>query len=305
MKTTPSRPTGSPRLIPAAAPMLGVGFLYWLVFLLSLEPDNVARALQAGASLKWSQEAVRILAASLLGCAATPLFMEQVRRFPIEGRYWRRHAVLQAFGAVTLAAGLIAMSCVLANWFLVTEHRPFDLALREELIANGPLVAFCIATFLGLAHAVRFFEQARAEPARPMAQSSGYMTIIPVRARGGMTLVPVAQIDWIETQGNYLALHVNGESHLIRESLARLEARLDPAHFLRVHRQTMVAADRIAAMTSLGAGDAQLLSERRLDAAAQPHLSRSPRKGGAGAGVLRPGDGQIRWPASPKRLNQR
>ena len=248
-----------PRVALADPRWLALGFVYWLVFLLSLEPDNVMRALRAGAGLAPSQETLRILGASLLGCAATPLLLALVRRFPVEGPRWRRRALLQGLGSVAISAGLIAISCVLADWFLAGEHRSLGVAIGEELIANGPLVAFCCAAFIVLAHAVRSFELSRSERVHPMAQAASYAATIPVRTRGRVTLLDVACIDWIETQGNYLALHVGREAHLIRDSLGRLEARLDPAGFVRVHRRIVVAASRIAAVTSLGAGDGRLL----------------------------------------------
>jgi hypothetical protein len=247
----PLGPTGA---FPA---MLG-GFQYWLLFLLSLEPGNIARDLKAGVSLVWSQEAMRISGASLLGCAITPLLLEQVRRFPVEGKSWRRHAVLQCLGSLVVAAALIAISCVLADWFLAAEKRPLGLALIEELATNGPLVAFCVATFIALAHAMRFFEQIRQGRAQPIEPSASYVTSLLVRQRGRVILLDVDRIDWIETQGNYLALHAGSEAHLIRDSLSRLEPRLDPRRFLRVHRRIVVAADRVATIVSLGAGDARL-----------------------------------------------
>ena len=253
---------------PTLPRMLGIGFLFWLVFLLSLEPGNIIRA---GADLEWSQEMTRILGASLLGSAATPLLLDLVRRFPVEGMQWRRRILLHAVASVAIAAGLIFVSCVLAGLFLPAEHRPFGSALREELVSNGPLVAFCVAAFTALVHAVRFFERGRAEPAK--APSASYLSSIAVRERGQVTLVDLARVDWIETQGNYVALHAGSTVHLVRDSLARLEARLDPAHFLRVHRRIVVSADRIETVTPLGAGDAQL----RLKDGTELRLSRNYR----------------------------
>lgn len=255
---------------PALPRMLGVGFLFWFAFLLSLEPGNIIRA---GANLQWSQEMTRILGASILGAAATPLLLDLVRRFPVEGAHWRQRVLLHATADVAIAAGLIFVSCVLADWFLPAEHRPFGLALREELVANGPLVAFCVVAFTALVHAVRFFEWNKAQPAA--APSANYLSSIAVRERGCTTLVDLARVDWIETQGNYVALHAGSTAHLVRDSLARLEARLDPAHFLRVHRRIVVAANRIETVTPLGAGDAQL----RLKDGTELRLSRNYRDG--------------------------
>jgi DNA-binding LytR/AlgR family response regulator len=41
-------------------------------------------------------------------------------------------------------------------------------------------------------------------------------------------LLPVEKIDWVETQGNYLALHIGPDTHLIRGTLASFGSSLDP-----------------------------------------------------------------------------
>ena len=69
---------------------------------------------------------------------------------------------------------------------------------------------------------------------------------IAVRTRGKVYLVKLDDVDWIETAGNYVRLHVNGAAHLYRESLVHFEARLDPQRFVKIHRSTIVNVDRIA-----------------------------------------------------------
>ena len=60
-----------------------------------------------------------------------------------------------------------------------------------------------------------------------------------------MYFVRVDDVDWLEAVGHYVCLHAHGATHLIRDTLARLEARLDPQRFARVHRSTIVNVDRI------------------------------------------------------------
>lgn len=55
----------------------------------------------------------------------------------------------------------------------------------------------------------------------------------------------LGQIDWIESEGNYVRLHMGGESHLLRETMIALESRLDPAQFMRIHRSCIVNIERI------------------------------------------------------------
>ncbi|MDE1987503.1 MAG: LytTR family transcriptional regulator [Hyphomicrobiales bacterium] len=250
------KPAGGPHP-KALAQALALGFGYWLFFLLVLEPGNILRAAHG---LVWSREFLRIIAASTLGASATPALFALVRRYPIEGTTWVRRAAMEAAGCVSVAAVLILISCVLADWFLPSEHRPFGVALLQELEGNGPLLVFAIVGLLAIAHAVRFLSRNDGRVMVPAADAAApvYLRRVPVKSRGRVTMVEVSDIDWIETQGNYLALHIGPAAHLIRESLSRFERGLDPERFVRVHRRMIVAVDRIGAVTSLGAGDAML-----------------------------------------------
>jgi two-component system LytT family response regulator len=262
--------------LPPVVGEFGIGAVYWFVFLIVLEPDNLLRALRAGSGPSLSHEVVRIVGASLLGGCTGPLLFALVRRFPIAGKLWWRHAAIQAASSALVSAALIAVSTVLAYWFLPTENGSLAGGFAREFISNWLLLAFCVAGFLAIAHALRFFSQLTAYElaAAAIANAPGYVTQIPVRARGQTTVLDFADVDWIEAQGNYLALHAGSAIHLIRESIARIEARLDPAHFIRVHRSTIVAVDRICAVTALGAGDATL----RLKSGTELRLSRNFRE---------------------------
>jgi len=69
-------------------------------------------------------------------------------------------------------------------------------------------------------------------------------------AKAGSRLVPVhtAEIDWIEAAGKYARLHCGAAVHLVREPFHRLESRLDPSRFARIHRSTIVNLDRIRSL---------------------------------------------------------
>lgn len=74
---------------------------------------------------------------------------------------------------------------------------------------------------------------------------AGSIKQFPVRRGNAFTFVQVADVDWIEGLGDYAGLHVGGKTHLIREPLASLEARLDRNQFVRIHRSTIIQVERI------------------------------------------------------------
>jgi two-component system LytT family response regulator len=58
-------------------------------------------------------------------------------------------------------------------------------------------------------------------------------------------LLPVETIAWIEAAEYYSCLHANGRRFMLRETISDLSDRLDPTHFVRIHRSSIVNLDRI------------------------------------------------------------
>jgi two-component system LytT family response regulator len=65
----------------------------------------------------------------------------------------------------------------------------------------------------------------------------------------------VADIDWIESSRNNVRLHVGKDVSVFHETTTGIEARLDPKHFFRIHRSTIVNIDRIREMHPWFNGD--------------------------------------------------
>lgn len=81
--------------------------------------------------------------------------------------------------------------------------------------------------------------------AREKPENDGFVRRFPVRRGNEFKFVLASDVDWIEGLGDYAGLHVGGKTHLIREALTSLEARLDRKHFVRIHRSTIVQLERI------------------------------------------------------------
>jgi len=69
-----------------------------------------------------------------------------------------------------------------------------------------------------------------------------------VRTTQGDLLVRTEEIDWIEAQGNYVALHVQDATRLLRQTLTDMEAKLKDYGFIRTHRRALVNRERMQAI---------------------------------------------------------
>jgi two-component system, LytTR family, response regulator len=65
-------------------------------------------------------------------------------------------------------------------------------------------------------------------------------------------VIPVARLDYVAAQDDYVALHSEGKSYLKQQPIAAVEALLDPACFVRIHRSAIVNLDRVARIEPYG-----------------------------------------------------
>jgi len=79
-----------------------------------------------------------------------------------------------------------------------------------------------------------------------------YSERIVVRDGAQVHVVPTEQVDYVEAQDDYVAIHGAGHSHLKHQTLAELAEALDPARFVRIHRSFLVNVERIARVELLG-----------------------------------------------------
>ncbi|HEX2204414.1 MAG TPA: LytTR family DNA-binding domain-containing protein [Longimicrobium sp.] len=82
-----------------------------------------------------------------------------------------------------------------------------------------------------------------------------YLSRLLVRGAQKTVVVDLAEVDWIEADGDYLRLHAKGRAHLYRGAMTALEGRLDPAEFVRIHRSTIVRLARIRELEPVVHGD--------------------------------------------------
>lgn len=83
---------------------------------------------------------------------------------------------------------------------------------------------------------------------KPAAATPRFESEIWASQGSGFKRLLVSQIDWIEAERDYVRLHVGEKSFLLRETMRRIETRLDPKIFVRVHRSALVSVDRIGSI---------------------------------------------------------
>ncbi|HEV2914755.1 MAG TPA: LytTR family DNA-binding domain-containing protein [Pyrinomonadaceae bacterium] len=86
-----------------------------------------------------------------------------------------------------------------------------------------------------------------------------YLERIALKSAQRVSFLEVELIDRIVADGNYVRLYAGSETHLLRETIAAMESKLDPDEFLRIRRSTLVRVKRIKELHSLFNGQYEIL----------------------------------------------
>lgn len=165
-----------------------------------------------------------------------------------------------------LAQGTAGLPAVVPAVVFVTAHDQHALRAFEVHAVDYLLKPFNRDRLeRALRHAL---ERSRPAPATAAALAAagqpGRLRRIAIRDGARVTLIPVTQLDYAEAQDDYVALASQGKVHLKQQTLAGLEAALDPADFVRIHRSWLVRLERVARIEPTGRDSFEVV----LDAAA-------------------------------------
>lgn len=82
-----------------------------------------------------------------------------------------------------------------------------------------------------------------------------YLKKILVKDSERMIFIPTPEVDWFESSGNYIKVVMGEKSYLIRTTLKKLEEKLDPRDFIRIHNSTILNVNRIKEIERWFTGD--------------------------------------------------
>jgi len=77
------------------------------------------------------------------------------------------------------------------------------------------------------------------------AVQNKFLDRLMIKSKDHVSVIPVLDIEWIESAGDYVYIHSSSQKHILRETLTALEQRMDPQKFIRIHRSTIVNVEKI------------------------------------------------------------
>src|SRR5215207_10100976 len=208
-------------------------------------------------------------ACGLLALLGIPAIAQARRVVPERVGPWRAmltHATL----AVPFAAAFTVLRALIDLVLVMPGSMPGSRGLAEGVRSHFErgfgvaVLVYCVivmATWMIDRH-----RQPTARPVDPLAESdresgeseAGVPASFVVRTGSRTYVVPLDRVEWIEAQGNYVALHADGRSHLVRHTMKSLSEGLDET-FVRVERSAMVRVSAIREIRASAGGGGHIV----------------------------------------------
>ncbi|MBA4330118.1 MAG: LytTR family transcriptional regulator [Polaromonas sp.] len=200
-----------------------------------------------------------------------PALVAFERRFPLRWDTLRRNLPWHLAGTLVFCAvhvpvmmalrkaayASVGASYQVGNWASVFAYE-YLKDVRSYVLILGALVSYRLL-LLRLQGEARVLDAPEtAAGLAPVAGTAARPERFLVRKLRKEFLIAAHDIEWLQAQGNYVGIHVNGHDYLLRSTLADFLGQLDPARFVQVHRSFAVNLDRIAEIEPLDSGDARL-----------------------------------------------
>jgi hypothetical protein len=183
----------------------------------------------------------------VLWAVATPTILSAARKYPIRAHDAPRHAVVHLGSAVAFIVVTNVVIRLPMLWWPPTDIAVVGRDLGAGLVRFGPTALLVYAAIVGIGHLTR------------TAERPAYPERITVREWNRARLVRAADVEWIESDDNYVIVQVAGRTLKGRGRISELETQLDPARFVRIHRSAIVARASVREVQSLAKGNLALL----------------------------------------------
>ncbi len=203
---------------------------------------------------------------NLVLLALVPAVIAFERRFPLHWNNWRANLRWHILASVVFSVVHVLAMVALRKLAYASQGQEYGfgnwpLELFYEYLKDARsygsiliLVALYRLLLLRLQGEASLLDAPDDGPAvEPVERPERFL----VRKLGKEYLLPAAEVEWLQAWGNYVNLRVRAHDYPLRATMASIEARLDPARFVRVHRSYIVNLDYVQEIEPLDSGDAR------------------------------------------------
>ncbi|HKU76353.1 MAG TPA: LytTR family DNA-binding domain-containing protein [Pyrinomonadaceae bacterium] len=244
---------------------LGLIFLAWTAYGVFFASQSIIRRGISRGFADLPRHLVPWLLCAYCWAILTPVVLRLASRFPFtKGRFVKAFVVhipaavvlsLMQLGLYSAVATLISGSGV---------NRAIGL-YRELVVEEFHQSVLVYALIIAIYSAHQFLFRASQDSAvevvaeQPASVPVEYLSRVSIKVNGRIVLLNIEDVEWITSEGNYVSLHSKGKAYLLRETMDRIEKKLDPVAFVRLRRSTIVRIDQIQELHPTSKGEFEVI----------------------------------------------
>jgi hypothetical protein len=263
----------------------GLIFLCWTLYGLFFASQSYVRQFYLGRDPDWQNALTVWLTCGYSWAILTPPILFVTRRFPFNRHDWLwalavhiPASVFFSVFALAIFAGVRMLfgeiysfekfqnltvgeihSCVLVYFGILGVNYAVNYLFRPVTDISGIRFSERLSSSNGeLNGDIESLPETR-ETKKPEPRQSVFAERFAVKQNGRILFINANDIDLITSEGNYVNLHTNGKSYLVRETMKAMEQKLDPSAFLRIRRSAIIRVERIKELHPLFNGEFEIV----------------------------------------------
>lgn len=247
---------------------LGLIFLAWTAYGVFFASQSMIRQGASRGFANLPRHLVPWLLCAYCWALLTPLVIRLASRFPFAKGRFLNAFIAHTPAAVVFALVQLALYSAVAS-LLSGSGISRAISLYRELVVeefHQSVLVYALIIAIYSAHYF-LFRSDRIETTQ-LAVAEGeekveqlvtppveYLSRVSIKVNGRIVLLNIDDVEWIASEGNYIRLHSTGKTYLLRETMDRIEKKLDPDAFVRLRRSTIVRIDQIQELHPASKGE--------------------------------------------------
>lgn len=180
-----------------------------------------------------------------------------------------KYSLWQYFIAASVFSLLhVAMMVGLRKLAYFTVERSYDFGLLWfELLYEFRKDLWSFIFFIIFLQGYKFILSRLQGEANPVAQSeaeserceeNNNIDRLLVKKLGKEFIIKITDVEWLESSGNYVNLHIDGRIYPTRATLTELSEQIESKGFCRIHRSHAINLNYVESITPLSSGDSEV-----------------------------------------------
>lgn len=197
-----------------------------------------------------------------------PFIVVLLNRVPLNGQKIKRTLTIYFCAAITFSFCHVLLMVVMRKCIYALNARYYDFGdFSFEMLYELRKDIWSFVFFVIFIHAYRFILSRLQGEANPIQegepqidnpQNSSSIDRLLIKKLGKEFIIKVENVEWMESSGNYVNLHIDERVYPIRSTLTSLTTQLESKGFCRIHRSHAVRLDAIESITPLSSGDSEV-----------------------------------------------